>query len=188
MTLKNVTEEYISLDENLKEKAIFYHFGVAVYHTQIVEEQAMINLVVKKQKAKNSLNSEDIKNLWNKHELGKIPLGVYINEIIKKFAEFLNETQKETLIDYVKRRNYICHDYFRLHSDLLYLNGGGQKIIKDFWKFTELSKQVNELLEQVYESSTDTKINDEKFQEKVIEEINTLKSKEIKKTYKTFIK
>lgn len=144
MDYKTAIEIFDTLAEDDKAKEIYAHFGLAVFITQCLEQQA-INMIAICRQAKQKLKTqEQVDSLWDNYDLGSRTLGVLINEI----KQLYNLTEQDTieLGEVLRLRNYIAHDYFRFNAELFYTDSGQKRMIKDFVEFRDRAKLLDSKL------------------------------------------
>lgn len=150
MDYKTAIEDYEKLtNEDDRIKEVYTQFGLAVFHAQLLEQQAINLIVFSKLENKQLTTKPEIDDLWDNYDLGTRTLGTLIKEIKQLYN--LSDEDASELQEILKLRNYISHDYFRFNSGLFYADGGKQRMIKDFVDFINKCQLIEPKLDKYTE-------------------------------------
>lgn len=176
MDYNSAIEVFNNLDEGDKEKEVYAYFGLAIFYTQLLEQQAMNMICIRRMVNGEFKTPTEIEALWNKYDFGNRTLGNLVNEI--KHLYEISEDVSIELGRILKLRNYIAHDYFRFNSELFHSDLGMKRMIKDFINFRDDVRKIDKRLFEYFDKyRLDFKITDDLIQ-KLMEEIkqDTLKT------------
>jgi hypothetical protein len=132
--------------ENIKNNQVLKHYGIAMFHAQLLETQAVNMIVLARHlDAKNGKKKKTLNELFEDYEYGKRTFGVLINEL-KSFYQ-LDEQDKVGLEQLLDWRNYLAHDYFKFNIMLLSTDMGRKRMIQDFESFVDKVETLDDRLE-----------------------------------------
>lgn len=86
MNYEDIIAEFDNFEEGEKTREIYAQFGLAIYHSQLLEQQA-INMIVIYKQSKGLKSPDEIDALWNNYDYGNRAFGVLINEL-KQLYDF----------------------------------------------------------------------------------------------------
>ena len=103
MDYKTAIKTFDTLGSDEQSKELYAHFGVAIYFSQVLEQQA-INMIAMCKHARNEkITEQEIEELWNGYDRGSRTFGILINEV-KQLYEISEEDEIE-LKQLLKLRN-----------------------------------------------------------------------------------
>lgn len=163
--------------ENIKNNQVLKHYGIAMFHAQLLETQAVNMIVLSRHfNAKNEKKKRTLNKLFEDYDYGKRTFGVLINEL-KSFYE-LEEQDKVDLEQLSDWRNYLAHDYFKFNIMLLSTDMGRKRMIQDFKSFVAKVEMLDNRLETYVQDFYSKKgITTEELDKVVDETTDELKKK-----------
>lgn len=142
-------ELFLNADDEEQTKQVYAYFGLAVYFAQVLEQHA-INMIALKLMIEHKITeSDEIDKLWNKYEGSKKTFGALINEINQLYK--ISDNHKAQLKEFLNKRNFIAHDYFKFNVDIFYNENGKFRMVKDFIAFREQAKEIDGILTTYFE-------------------------------------
>ncbi len=132
------------MDENEQAKETYAHFGLAVYLAQVLEHGLVNALVILKLPERDRLTRTDIDAFMEKRF--ENTLGKLINNL-RRVTSVPEEL--DTLLSHaLKKRNWLCHHYFRVRAVEFMTIAGRTDIIAELKEVQELFMQADALLSE----------------------------------------
>lgn len=142
-------KEYEHEDENGQARLIYAYFGLAIYHSQELEETFSIMLIAKKIIKKNLKTNDEVIALSDSIDQTKKTMGIFINEIKQCYS--LTDKIVEDLSELLDKRNYLVHQYFKKNIFKVYSDTGRKEMLQFFTTFVDESIRVDLELKQYYQ-------------------------------------
>ena len=146
---KLAKEEYKNEDENGRNRLVYAYYGLSIYYAQCLEETFLIVLLVKR------INNKEIHSTYTTHELiemmetSKKTMGNFINEVTQNYK--LPEKTIKQLEKTLELRNYLIHNYFKVHISKFSVPNGKLEMIKYFCEFIDNVVQLDDNLNKYYQ-------------------------------------
>jgi len=137
--------EFEALDEKHKEPYLYALLGYSLYLSQNTEKLLMNIIWGNKVVNRKDETNEELNHFFDKYEFGRHTLGALVNDVKKILSLPINEYNK--LVELLKQRNYIVHNYFKINDSLLYIPNGYKIIIRDFLTFINSANELESMLE-----------------------------------------
>lgn len=142
-------KEYEHEDENGQNRLIYAYFGLAIYHSQVLEETFSIMLSVNKIIKKNPYTNAEVVALTDSIDQTKKTMGVFINEIKQSYS--LSDKIVEDLSKLLDKRNFLVHYYFKKQIFKVYSDTGRREMLEYFTTFVDESVRVDLELNHYYQ-------------------------------------
>ena len=132
------------MDEDEHTKETYAHFGLAVYLAQVLEHGLVNALVILKLPERNRLTRTDIDAFMDKrfeNTLGRLISDLrQVTSVPEELDTFLSRA--------LRKRNWLCHHYFRVRAVELMTAAGRDAMIAELKEAQELFMQADTLLSE----------------------------------------
>lgn len=148
-TYKEAISEYKLEDNEGKIKIVYAYFGLAVYHSQCLEEcfsSMLCAIRISKRKVRNNAEMTEIVDAI---ESSKTTMGQSINEV-KQVYNLPDKITKE-LSFILDKRNFLIHKYFKLEISKFYSEQGQCEMLQYFCNFIDEEQKIEAQLNPYYQ-------------------------------------
>jgi len=128
------------MDEDEHIKKVYAHFGVAVFHTQVLEYGIINAMVILRFPERDRITRQDI-DVFMADEFRQT-LGKLIRHL--KGRTVLPIGLEELLFEALRTRNWLCHNYFRERVDEFRTFEGRRTMIVELEKSRDLLRQADD--------------------------------------------
>ena len=104
-------KEYEHEDENGQARLIYAYFGLAIYHSQVLEETFSIMLIANKIIKKNLKTNDEVVAMIDSNDQTKKTMGTFINEIKQNYS--LSDKIVEDLSKLLDKKKFLSSLLFQ---------------------------------------------------------------------------
>lgn len=158
------------MDENKRVKEVFAHFGLSMYHAQVLEHQLINMLAIVEIVNNRSITGEEIDNLFEGRS--KQTMGRLIKDLKRTYK--LNDSIIHQLGHALETRNIIAHSYFRERAHEFCTKRGQEEMIIELEGIQTELMETDEILTKIHRKYA------EKYgitQQKIDKEVKRLEQK-----------
>ena len=144
-------DEYKKLPKEEQSKEIYAYFGLSIYHFQVLEYQ-LINMILVYYKSKNIKMTpdeyDDVFRSYSDKTMGKL-----VEKVTTLYN--INDTDKGSLWEILKKRNFFAHHFFKDRSMKWYSIEGRFEMIREIDEIVthtmELDRKLELLIQPLFE-------------------------------------